>query len=82
MSVVSRRRSRQVFPANDSSAGAGGSTAPTILCLATSSLVVAFEEACVPELTAPAALEKLRPLGYRGGVTIVRARLRLLQPRL
>jgi transposase len=34
----------------------------------------------VPEITAPAALEKLRPLGYRGGVTILRARLRLLRP--
>jgi transposase len=35
----------------------------------------------VPEVTAPAALEKLRPLGYGGGVTIVRARLRTLRPR-
>jgi transposase len=34
----------------------------------------------VPEITAPAALEKLRPLGYRGGVTILRARLRQLRP--
>jgi transposase len=29
-----------------------------------------------PELKAPAVLERLRPLGYRGGVTIVRDRLR------
>src|SRR5882757_1992112 len=27
-----------------------------------------------PELRAPAVLERLRPLGYRGGVTIVRDR--------
>lgn len=33
-----------------------------------------------PELKAPAVLERLRPLGYRGGVTIVRARLRQLRP--
>ena len=35
----------------------------------------------VPEVSAPAALEELRPLGYRGGVTILRERLRLLRPR-
>ena len=33
-----------------------------------------------PELKAPAVLERLRPLGYRGGVTIVRDRLRQLRP--
>ncbi len=33
-----------------------------------------------PELRAPAVLERLRPLGYRGGVTIVRDRLRELRP--
>jgi transposase len=33
-----------------------------------------------PELRAPAVLERLRPLGYRGGVTIVRQRLRQLRP--
>ncbi len=33
-----------------------------------------------PELKAPAVLERLRPLGYRGGVTIVRDRLRRLRP--
>ena len=33
-----------------------------------------------PELRAPAVLERLRPLGYRGGVTILRDRLRQLRP--
>jgi transposase len=35
----------------------------------------------VPDLLAPAMLERLRPLGYTGGVTIVRDRLRRLRPR-
>jgi transposase len=34
-----------------------------------------------PEMLAPAVLERLRPLGYTGGVTILRARLRELRPR-
>ena len=34
-----------------------------------------------PELTAPAVLEKLRRIGYRGGVSILRERLRGLRPR-
>lgn len=34
-----------------------------------------------PELTAPGVLEKLRPLGYTGGITILRDRLRGLRPR-
>jgi transposase len=33
-----------------------------------------------PELRAPAVLERLRPLGYRGGVTMLRNRLRQLRP--
>ena len=33
-----------------------------------------------PEMRAPAVLERLRPLGYRGGVTILRDRLRQLRP--
>ena len=33
-----------------------------------------------PELKTPAVLERLRPLGYRGGVTILRNRLRQLRP--
>src|SRR5271156_755195 len=32
-----------------------------------------------PEMLAPAVLERLRPLGYTGGVTILRARLRSLR---
>src|SRR5262249_32217055 len=32
-----------------------------------------------PEMRAPAVLERLRKLGYKGGVTIVRARLRILR---
>jgi transposase len=34
-----------------------------------------------PELKAPAVLERLRPLGYTGGITIVRDLLRKLRPR-
>jgi transposase len=34
-----------------------------------------------PEMLAPAVLERLRPLGYTGSVTILRARLRRLRPR-
>jgi transposase len=33
-----------------------------------------------PEMRAPAMLERLRTLGYRGGITIVRDRLRGLRP--
>ena len=34
-----------------------------------------------PEMLAPAVLERLRPLGYTGGVTILRDRLRRMRPR-
>ncbi len=34
-----------------------------------------------PELTAPATLERLRPFGYTGGITILRDRLREPRPR-
>jgi transposase len=33
-----------------------------------------------PELRAPAVVERLRPLGYCGGVTMVRAKLRQMRP--
>jgi transposase len=33
-----------------------------------------------PDLRAPAMLERLRPLGYRGGITILRDHLRRLRP--
>jgi transposase len=33
-----------------------------------------------PELKAPAILERLRPLGYTGGITILRDRVRVLRP--
>jgi len=32
-----------------------------------------------PEMTAPAMLERLRPLGYRGGVSVLRDRMRALR---
>jgi transposase len=35
-----------------------------------------------PELTAPAVLERLRPLGYAGGVSILRDHMREIRPRL
>jgi transposase len=34
-----------------------------------------------PDMLAPAVLERLRPLGYTGGVTILRARLRTMRAR-
>jgi transposase len=34
-----------------------------------------------PELAAPAVLERLRPLGYTGGITVLRDRLRRFRPR-
>lgn len=34
-----------------------------------------------PEMSAPAMLERLRMLGYRGGITVLRDRLRALRPR-
>ena len=34
-----------------------------------------------PELTAPAVLERLRPLGYTGGISILRDRVSKLRPR-
>src|SRR4051812_18679522 len=33
-----------------------------------------------PELSAPAVLERLRRLGYHGGVSVLRERMRLLRP--
>ncbi len=35
-----------------------------------------------PDLTAPAVLERLRPLGYTGGVSILRDRMRAIRPAL
>jgi len=34
-----------------------------------------------PEMTAPAMLERLRPLGYSGGITVLRERMMRLRPR-
>lgn len=34
-----------------------------------------------PEMTAPAMLERLRPLGYTGGITVLRERMTRLRPR-
>jgi transposase len=34
-----------------------------------------------PELKAPVVLERLRPLGYTGGISILRDRIRMLRPR-
>ncbi|MBV9918937.1 MAG: IS21 family transposase [Solirubrobacterales bacterium] len=50
------------------------------------SLLDAYEPAIrkilddAPDMLAPAVLERLRPLGYTGGVTILRARLRAMRP--
>jgi transposase len=50
------------------------------------SLLDAYEPALrkiiddAPDMLAPSVLERLRPLGYTGGVTILRARLRTMRP--
>ena len=35
----------------------------------------------VPDIKTPAVLERLRPLGYQGGITVLRERLRTLRPK-
>lgn len=51
------------------------------------SMLVPFEAAIrqmldeAPEIKAPTVLERLRPLGYEGGLTIVRDKLRRMRPR-
>src|SRR5271166_5194730 len=60
-------------------------TPPTKPAAARGSLLDAYEAQLrailddVPDILAPAVLERLRPLGYTGGVTILRARLRQLR---
>ena len=39
------------------------------------------ELARAPELSVPAMLERLRPLGYTGGQTVLRERMRLMRPK-
>ncbi len=63
----------------------GRHTAPPKPAAARGSLLDAYETPLrailddVPDILAPAVLERLRPLGYTGGVTILRARLRELR---
>jgi transposase len=51
------------------------------------SQLASFEEAIKkalagsPSMNAPAMLERLRPLGYTGGISVLRDRLRVLRPR-
>lgn len=55
---------------------------PSVLDAHLTTIKALLEEA--PELSAPAMLERLRPLGYRGGVSVLRDRMRVLrgsQPR-
>lgn len=64
-----------------------GASKPRTPALPRTSLLTPYEARLkemideTPELTAPAVLEKLRVDGYRGGVSILRERLRGLRPR-
>jgi len=59
--------------------GTGGDTArPTLLGVYEGAIRQMLSD--TPELKAPAVMERLRPLGYRGGITILRERLRQLRP--
>ena len=57
---------------------ASGNARPSILDRFTLQLREWLEQ--TPELTAPAVLERLRPLGYSGGVSVLRERMRVLRP--
>lgn len=64
-----------------------GASKPRAPALPRMSLLTPYEKKLkaliedTPELTAPAVLEKLRADGYRGGVSILREKLRGLRPR-
>ena len=55
--------------------------APRISMLARFEAAIRQMVADAPDIKAPAVVERLRPLGYSGGVTIVRDRLRRMRPR-
>ncbi len=49
--------------------------------LATYESAIKSELARVPSMNAPAMLERLRALGYTGGISVLRERMRVLRPR-
>ena len=78
---MSRRTVRRILDGERSKNGAranAASSRPSLLGAYDGAIRQMLSE--TPELRAPAVLERLRPLGYRGGVTILRDRLRQLRP--
>jgi transposase len=78
---MSRRTVRRILDGERSKKGAraiAASPRPSLLGAYDGAIRQMLSE--TPELRAPAVLERLRPLGYRGGVTILRDRLRQLRP--
>jgi transposase len=68
--LLGRARSRTAVPAT-----------PRVSILATYDAEVRRLLADTPELTATTVLERIRPLGYTGGITVLRDRVRVLRPK-
>src|SRR5439155_21417373 len=76
---MSRRTIREMLGERKPRAAAAPSVRESILAPYEPVLRAALEKG--PELRAPAMLERLRAVGYTGGITVVRERMRVLRPR-
>ena len=76
---MSRKTVRKILGLHRAPPKPAADSRGSILDLYESAIRAVLDDA--PTMLAPAVLERLRPLGYTGGVTILRDRLRRLRPR-